>query len=118
MQVLVTRGREDLDMARLGLNTALTAASSGIPVTVFFTLRGTQLACAAHDASDPAADVIGLLHSLVDLGAELECCSVCLDKYCIDQAVDPTRGLHESVRLAGLASVVRRSSEGVSTITF
>ena len=118
LQVLVTHGAEDVPKVRLGLHTALIAASAGVEVTVFFTLRGTLWSCADGRGLSEAEEIGGLLSSLVESGAELQCCSACLEEHCLEAARDPERGLRPDIRLAGLASVARRASSGANTLTF
>ena len=116
--VLVTPGKEDPDRALLGLNTALVGASSGVDVTVFFTLRGTQWACAAQPATPITDEVMAVLGALEESGARLECCSACLDKHCVEAARSPRSGLREGVELVGLASMVQQSMAADATLSF
>lgn len=118
LQVIVTSGPEDPEKVVLALQTAMTAASSGVETSVFFTLRATQWTCAAVRDFAGAAKVVELIDMVRDCGAVLESCSACLDKYC---ASGDARG-HESLRAGiepgGLAGLVRRATQGANTLTF
>ena len=118
LQVLITRGYEDPDLALLGLSTALVAASSNVDVTVFFTLRGTQWACRAQGDIASVERVRESIDNLRAAGARLECCSACLSKYCNPAAQSSEDVLQAGMEPAGLVSLVQRATNGASTLTF
>ncbi len=119
LQVLITTGAEDGDRTALGLNTALVAQSSGVETHVFFTLTGTYWACREPCEGEPRPDVLELVDQLGALGAQLSCCTQCLDKHCIPSETSGQSGtLRPGIRPAGLASVVKRATTGMPSITF
>lgn len=118
IQVIITCGPEDPEKAVLGLQTALTAASSGVETSVFFTLRATQWTCATVRDVVGADRIAELIDAVQTCGGEIESCSACLDKYCADSAQRGHENLRQGVRPGGLASLVRRAARGANTITF
>lgn len=118
IQVIITAGPEDPEKVVLGLQTALTAASSGLETSVFFTLRATQWTCATVRDVAGGERIAELIDAVHTCGGEIESCSACLDKYCAQSAQRGHENLRHGVRPGGLASLVRRASRGANTITF
>lgn len=118
LQIVIATGTEDSERVILALETALTGASSGLEVSVFFTLRATQWACSNMTGISGGQRIDELVEMAQSAGATIEACSACLDKYCADQVRSGLEGLKQGIRPAGLASLVRRASGGANTITF
>ncbi len=110
LQVLVFS--EEEDRVVFGLNMALTAALSGREVAVFFALGAARWVCAEHEG--PCGPT-GLVRQLVEVGAELHCCSACVHEHC--HAEQGEGALLEGVRRGGLASLVKRVSETHQALT-
>ena len=113
IQVLITSGREDVERAVLGLNTALVAASSGVDVVVFFSLLATRWTCLGDDSPRVPA----LIELLLETGAQLECCAACLEEHCVAGG-DALPQLRHGIRPSGLAKVAQRAATGVQTLSF
>lgn len=119
LQILITAGLEDADRAALGLNTALVAQSGGVKSHVFFTLRGTHWACQSTTEDSSRGDILEIIGQLQALGAQLSCCTKCLDRHCeMPTEGDYDRLLADGIRPAGLASVAQRAASGVQSLTF
>lgn len=119
---LLTQGPEDPDRARFALHAALVAASSGLGVTVYLALRAVHWACAAHEGDALHADIRALVDQVRAAGGSVECCSACMERHCAPPGAahehEHAPKLESGVRMAGLASLVRRASSGARTITF
>ncbi len=116
LQVVVAHGPKDAERALLALNAALVAASSGVEATVFFTLRGTHWACARAALGPATEEIDAAIQGLQEAGAHFECCSACLDRYCMDTG--SAGGLRPGIKIAGLATLVQRAAGGVPTLSF
>lgn len=119
LQILITSGPEAVDRVVFALNLALTAASSNIPVVVFFTLGATLWSCVrASKEVEGGEQVTELIDAVIAIGGRFESCSACMQKYCAGPAAEGPGGLREGIRPSGLATLVRRAASGVNTLTF
>ncbi len=118
LQVVVSCGPEDVARAEFALQTALAAACSGVEVTVFFTLRGSRWAC-AQPVEGEAAALSELIERLRGFGAQLECCSRCLEKVCGQELdVDQVGGVDPRFESVGLTPLAVRAAQGQPTMVF
>jgi len=119
LQCILTHGTEDPERARFALHAALVAASSGLTVTVYLALRAVHWACVVHD--DPLhAEIRALVEQVRSAGATVECCSACIDRHCASSHASSSHHpkLDDGVRVAGLATLMKRASSGAQTISF
>jgi len=115
LQVILTTGLEDPERAAFGFGTALVAASAGVSVIVFLSIQSPVWACADLNSAEGVERVSHVLEQAVEAGVQIEACSTCFDKFCSGRARPELR---DGIRIAGMLSVVQRSTEGVPTITF
>ncbi len=122
LQIIVTHGPEDPSKAILALALAMAAASSEIPVVIFFTLKGVLWLDPNIGDFNPEPQFGGseeYLQALPDIGITVEGCSACVMQYCshlLDEASGQYR-LREGVTLTGLSAVSVRATT-VQTLTF
>ncbi len=120
MLFVVTSGPEDAERARFALHASLAAAVSGLDVSVYLALRAAHWACDVPEGDATHAELRELIERVQGSGANVECCSACMERHCSthDHHADDGADSNRSIRPAGLVSLVRRASAGAQTITF
>lgn len=123
---LLTTGHEDLPRAELAFETALAAQASGIKVGISLLLQASSWACVPRRLGSERA--YELLDQLIALGADVSCCSKCADQACTSDhggrhnadanAATATSVINQSMRIAGLTSIVEVAVRGIPTVTF
>lgn len=119
LQVIIASGPEALGRAVLGFAFALSAAISGVQVTVILTLSGiawvqkdTPAAGQSINGFSSISDYMSMLEAN---GAVFRLCSSCVDNFCTKRDSEK-KGMASYVGLTEVA--IRASRDAVQTIIF
>jgi predicted peroxiredoxin len=121
LQIILSSGQQSPEKAVLAIAAALSAAHSGIDVSLVMAMRGAEWA-APSVGNDTAVDgyppVATLLSELADGGGQVLACSSCVDQYCPALVgTDGEKVLRTEIKRIGLSVVAIRMAEW-PTVTF
>ncbi len=121
LQIMIASGPEALGRAVLGFAFALSAAASGIKVTIILTLQG--MAWATKNIPEAKQSVNGFqtigeyMDMLEDYGAVVRLCSSCLEDNCT--LADASKNTTTAGSYVGLTEVaIRTTNRTTQTVVF
>lgn len=112
MQIIIVSGPRDTEKAISGLATALSCASSGFKIVVFFMMQGAAF-------GNPNEGLVASIHGfksiqeyidlLLESGVTVEACTSCVENYCVAKKVKGVKELRPGIGYAGLSTAAIRA---------
>lgn len=121
LQVVIVSGTEDLDRAVLGFAFAVSAATSGVNVTIILTLKGMVWAERDNPSAEQAVNgfqsVRSYIDILEDIGVVFRLCSSCLeDNFTLPDENRYTAAVSSCVGLTEVA--IKTTNGNIQTVVF
>lgn len=112
MQIIIVSGPRDVEKVVSGLATALSCASSGAKLVVFFMMQGAAF---ANSNEGTVASIHGFksiqeyIDLLLETNVHVEACTSCVENYCVAKKVRGLKKLRSGMVYAGLSTAAIRA---------
>ena len=121
LQILILAGPDSAPRAAMGLNAALSAATSDLRVRVVLTMQGAHWAGTNTGTETPIPGHLSigqLIDEVLAAGGEVRGCSSCVDQFCpAPRGDDGLKVLRPGIELIGLTVMTLHMAQ-VPTVSF